>query len=112
MLRRSPMRFSSSASTASSVDEVLCNVPFRDRLHDDVELGYGHSHKRRHSGSFRFRSPTLIKARAINPTALRITDQKRARDSHTTVLGLKVVPSPPMTDAVRGFGASLMAAAG
>jgi catechol 2,3-dioxygenase-like lactoylglutathione lyase family enzyme len=54
----------------------------------------------------------MIKARAINHTALRITDPKRARDFYTNVLGLKVVPFPPMNDAVRDFGASLTAAAG
>jgi catechol 2,3-dioxygenase-like lactoylglutathione lyase family enzyme len=54
----------------------------------------------------------MIKARAINHTALRITDPKRAQDFYTKVLGLKVVPFPAMTDATRKFGASLTAAAG
>jgi catechol 2,3-dioxygenase-like lactoylglutathione lyase family enzyme len=54
----------------------------------------------------------MIKARAINHTALRITDPKRAHDFYTKVLGLKVVPFPPMDDAARDFGANLRAAAG
>jgi catechol 2,3-dioxygenase-like lactoylglutathione lyase family enzyme len=54
----------------------------------------------------------MIKARAINHTALRITDPKRAHDFYVNLLGLKVVPFPPMNDAARSFGAGLMAAAG
>jgi lactoylglutathione lyase len=55
---------------------------------------------------------TMIKARAINHTALRISDPKRAQDFYTKVLGLKVVPFPRMDDAARDFGARLRDAAG